>query len=60
MYRSLFDLLVAEADADDCDAAFPFGQCHCGCALEENGECPDCIQREIDEKKRQAAVDPAD
>jgi hypothetical protein len=50
MYRSLFDLLVAEADADDCDAAFPFGQCHCGCALEENGECPDCIQREIDEK----------
>ena len=60
MCRSTFDLLVAEADTDDYDAAFRFGQCHCGCALEDNGECPACIQQEIDEKKRQAAVDPAD
>jgi hypothetical protein len=52
MCRSTFDLLVAEADTDDYDAAFRFGQCHCGCALEDNGECPACIQQEIDEKKR--------
>jgi hypothetical protein len=47
------DLLVAEADAilaDDYHAAFPFGECHCGCPLEDNGECPACIQQAIDEK----------
>lgn len=54
----MFDTLIAEADtlfADDYAAFFPFGECPCGCALEENGECPACIQQEIDEKKMQAA-----
>ena len=53
MCQTAFDLLIAEAD--DYDAAFRFGECHCGCALEENGECPACIQQAIDERKMQAA-----
>ena len=58
---SEFDLLIADAILDeDYHAAFPFGECHCGCALEENGECPACIQQEIDEKKMQAAFDAAE
>ena len=55
-----FDLMVAEADAiieADYHSAFPFGECHCGCALEENGECPACIQQEIDEKAMEAVQD---
>lgn len=45
-------LLIADALLDDdYDAAFRFGECDCGCALEENGECPACIQQDIDEKK---------
>jgi len=52
---SEFDLLIADALLDDdYDTAFPFGECFCGCALEENGECPACIQQEIDEKKMDA------
>jgi len=58
-----FDLMVVEADAileADYDAAFHFGECHCGCAVEENGECPACIQQAIDEKKMQEACDSLD
>jgi hypothetical protein len=58
MSQTVFDLLVSEAAAilaDDYNAAFPFGECHCGCALEENGECPACIQQEIDDTKMQTA-----
>jgi hypothetical protein len=52
---SEFALLIADAVLDgDYDAAFRFGECHCGCALEENGECPACIQQEIDEKMQAA------
>ena len=52
-----FDLMVAESDnmfADDYHAAYPFGECHCGGALEENGECPACIQQAIDDKETDA------
>ena len=46
-----FDLMVAEADAQlevDYHAAFPHGECNaCGCALEDDGTCPDCIGREV-------------
>ena len=48
-----YDLMMAEADAQlevDHHEAFPFGECGCGCALEENGECPACIQQEINDK----------
>ena len=63
MCQTVFDLLVAEADAildEDYHAAFPFGGCHCGGALEENGECPACIQQAIDEKMMQEACDALD
>lgn len=50
-----FDLLVADAILDDdYETTFRFGECHCGGALEENGECPACIQQAIDEKNMQA------
>lgn len=53
---SEFALLIADAILDDdYDAAFRFGECHCGCALEENRECPNCIQQKIDEQKMNAA-----
>lgn len=36
---------------DDYDVAFRFGECHCGCALEDNGECPDCVEYTLDEQQ---------
>ena len=45
-----FDTMVAEADAQmdrDYADAFPFGECNCGCALESDGTCIECIEREV-------------